>query len=133
MLLLAGAVQVRSRLRWYFWFSLLAILFTGHIFVAYANMNLSVPLSRFVLERFYLLSHVAAATLAAFGELLATDLLGSAVAALRAYASALVTLGLLLALVGVGIANYADTDQSSNHLRTWKATAPMSSSSSCRL
>jgi hypothetical protein len=80
-----------------------------------------------------LLSHVAAATLAAFGELLATDLLGSAVAALRAYASALVTLGLLLALVGVGIANYADTDQSSNHLRTWKTTAPMSSSSSCRL
>jgi len=113
VLLLAGAVQVRSRLRWYFWFSLLAILFTGHIFVAYANMNLSVPLSRFVLERFYLL--------------------GSAVADLRAYASALVTLGLLLALVGVGIANYADTDQSSNHLRTWKATAPMSSSSSCRL
>jgi hypothetical protein len=116
VLLLAGAFQAWRRMRWFFCFSLLAILFSGPIFVAYANMNLSVPLSRFVLERFYLLSHVAAAPLAAFGVLLATDLLGSAVPALRAYASALVTFGLLLALVGVGIANYAEIDQSRNHL-----------------
>src|SRR5262249_54945110 len=38
MLLLLGIVEAYRRQRWYFWFSLLAFLFAGPAFVAYANI-----------------------------------------------------------------------------------------------
>jgi hypothetical protein len=115
LLLVLGAVQAYRRRRWYFWFSMLAFAFTGPIFVAYANINISVPLTGFVLERFYLLSHVVLAPLLSFGILLAAELLALAVPALRSRATAAATSAALIAvLVGI-IVDYREIDQSKNH------------------
>ena len=67
LLLLLGAVQAWRQRRWYFWFSMLAFGFAGPFFVAYADMNLALPLLRTILERFYLLAQVVLAPLIAFG------------------------------------------------------------------
>ena len=83
LLLLLGAVQAWRRRRWYFWFSALAFLFAGPLFVSYADMNLSVPLLRSVLERFYLLAQVVVAPVMACGVLLAAEWLASVVPRLR--------------------------------------------------
>src|SRR5262249_54856337 len=115
LLLVLGAVQAYRQRRWYFWFSVLAFSFTGPIFVAYANINLSVPLTSFVLERFYLLSHVVLAPLMSFGVLLAAELLARAVPALRTRATAAATATVLLAVVAGALANYREIDQSKNH------------------
>jgi hypothetical protein len=68
-LALAGAVRAYRSVRWYFWFCLLAFLFAGPLFIAYANMDISRPQALYVLERFFLLSRVAVAPLVAFGIL----------------------------------------------------------------
>jgi len=115
LLLLLGAVQAYRRRRWYFWFIVLAFAFAGPIFVAYANMNLSVPLTSFVLERFYLLSHVVLAPLISFGVLLAAELLARAVPLLRTRATAGATALVLVAVFAGVIANYREVDQSKNH------------------
>jgi 4-amino-4-deoxy-L-arabinose transferase-like glycosyltransferase len=137
MPLLLGAIHAYRQCRWYFWFSLLAFAFTGPVFVAYANINLSVPLTRFVLERFYLLSHVVLAPLVAFGVLLVTGLVASVVPrswckgfdstaagrklprldlnSARGASTALVTAAMLLCITAGVIANYREIDQSKNH------------------
>jgi len=110
ILLVLGMVQAYRRKRWYFWFSALEFAFGGVFFAAYANMNLSAQLSRFVLERFYLMSHVALAPLTVFGVLLVADLFAFA------HASELVSAGVLLMVSGSILANYHEIDQSQNHL-----------------
>ncbi|HEV2690273.1 MAG TPA: DUF2723 domain-containing protein [Bryobacteraceae bacterium] len=115
ILLLLGAIQAYRRRRWYFWFTLLAFAFAGPIFVAYLSVNLSAPLTKFVLERFYLLPQVVLAPLMALGVLLAAELLASIVPALRVHAVALLSACVLLAVLGGVIANYAEIDQSKNH------------------
>src|SRR5438552_10547637 len=63
-----GAIQVFQRARWYFWFSLIAFIFTGPFFVWITNLNLATaPSALFVLQRFFLLSQVVLAPLVAFG------------------------------------------------------------------
>jgi 4-amino-4-deoxy-L-arabinose transferase-like glycosyltransferase len=110
-----GLVQAYRRRRWYFWFSAIALAFTGPIFVAYANINLSVPLTRFVLERFYLLSHVVIAPLMSFGVLLAAELLLAAVPALRTRATAAAASAAMVAVLAGIIVHYREIDQSNNH------------------
>jgi len=108
LLVVAGAVQAWRRARWYFWFSALAFAFAGPIFAAYANMDLSVPLSKYVLERFYLLPQVVLAPLMAFGVMLAAEL--------APRARWLAPTAVLLAVLGGVIANYREIDQSRNHV-----------------
>jgi 4-amino-4-deoxy-L-arabinose transferase-like glycosyltransferase len=116
ILLLLGMVQAYRRQRWYYWFALLAFALAGPVFVGYANINLDVPLTRFVLERFYLLSHVLLAPLMAFGVLLAAELLGRFGPALRARADLAVSAAVLLAVVGGVIAHYREIDYSKDHV-----------------
>jgi hypothetical protein len=114
-LLLLGAVQAWRRRRWYLWFGLLAFAFAGPAFASYANMDLSVPLSRFVLERFFLLPQVVIAPMMAFGILLIGELLSSRVPVIRAHAIAPISLAVWLTALAVGIAHHAGIDQSRNH------------------
>ena len=62
-----GAVQAYRRVRWYLWTTVLAFLFTGLLFVLYANANVQVQTARFILVRFFLLPQVVVAPLAALG------------------------------------------------------------------
>src|SRR5438128_10695375 len=68
LLIILGAIQAFQRAPWYFWFSLIAFIFAGPFFVWISNLNLSTaPSALFVLQRFFLLSQVVLAPLAAFG------------------------------------------------------------------
>jgi 4-amino-4-deoxy-L-arabinose transferase-like glycosyltransferase len=116
LLLLLGVVQAYRRQRWYFWFALLAFAFAGPVFVGYANINLDVPMTQFVLERFYLLSHVVLAPLMAFGALLAAELVGRLRPALRPRAELVTAAAVLLVLVGGVIAHYRQIDYSKDHI-----------------
>jgi len=116
VLLILGAVQAYRRQRWYFWFSLLAFGFAGPVFVAYANINLAVPLTRFVLERFFLLSHVALAPLIAFGVLFAGEIVTSIASAIRPHATASVAAAALLVVLPGAVVHYKDLDQSKDHV-----------------
>src|SRR5215831_11111912 len=98
ILLLLGIVRAYRRQRWYFWFTLLGFAFAGLAFVAYANINLAVALTQFVLERFFLLSHVVVAPLMALGVVLAAELVGRLSAGVRARADLLVAGAISLAL-----------------------------------
>ena len=121
LLLALGAVGAYRRLRWYFWFVACAFVFAGPAFVWYSNVNLASPLIGFVLERFYLVSHVVAAPLMAFGVLLAAEQL-SRIARLRGgLAELAVTAALILATFGPAVGNYAAVDQSQNHVARWFA------------
>ena len=113
LLLLLGAV--RARHIWYFWFCLVGFAFTGPIFSAYANLNVSVGPTRFVLERFFLLPHVILAPLMAYGVFLIADAIGSMAPAIRPYSTALSTFAVVLIVLAGVVANYRTMDQSRNH------------------
>ncbi|MEY2546524.1 MAG: hypothetical protein QOG48_1641 [Verrucomicrobiota bacterium] len=66
-----GAIEAFRRCRWYLWFVGIAVIFAGAFFVAITNLNIATaPSALFVLQRFFLLSHVVVAPLLAFGILL---------------------------------------------------------------
>jgi Protein of unknown function (DUF2723) len=69
VLLGLGAIGAYLWQRWYFWFAILAFIFAGPAFAAYANANLAANFLPWVFGRFLLLSHVVAAPLMAFGLL----------------------------------------------------------------
>ena len=70
ILIFAGAIECFRRPRWFFWFSLLAFVFAGPFFIWITDLNLATaPSALFVLQRFFLLSHVVLAPLMAFGIL----------------------------------------------------------------
>jgi hypothetical protein len=69
-----GAVQAYRRIRWYFWTTALAFLFTGILFVLYANANVQVETARFILVRFFLLPQVVVAPLAGLGLVFLVEL-----------------------------------------------------------
>ena len=121
LLLVLGAVQAYRQHRWYFWFALLAFLFTGPAFVAYANVNMSIPILLFVVERFFLLAHVVAAPLFALGLVLVVQVaMGLARDRQRLVENAVIAGVILLALLRVGI-SYDAVDQSDNHVARWFA------------
>ena len=116
LLILLGLVQAYRERRQYFWFVLLAFIFAGPIFAAYANIDLSLGPTLFVLERFFLLSHVIVAPLIAFGLLFITRHLAESFRTLRAQAGIIVTGAvLLIALIGA-VRNYKELDQSKNSI-----------------
>src|SRR5260370_18704229 len=70
VLIILGAIQAFQRARWYFWFSLVAFIFTGPFFIWITDLNLrTAPSALFVLQRFFVLSHIVLAPLIAFGVL----------------------------------------------------------------
>jgi hypothetical protein len=109
-------IQTYRRERWYFWFVLLAFIFAGPGFVAYANADLSAGPTLFVLERFFLLSHVILAPLIAFGLGLASERLAALLPRLRGQALVAVTAAALLIALSSVVTNYPTIDQSQNHV-----------------
>ena len=60
ILIVAGAIEAYRRRRWFFWFGVIAFAFAGPFFVWVTNLNFQgAPSALFVLQRFFLLSHVA--------------------------------------------------------------------------
>jgi hypothetical protein len=116
LLLLLGAIQAYRRRRWYFWFSLLAFGLAGPVFIAYANLNLEAASGIYVLERFFLLSHVVLAPLMAFGAALAAEGIAARVPSIRAHAKGLVAVAVLLIALGGVFRSYAAIDQSGNRV-----------------
>jgi 4-amino-4-deoxy-L-arabinose transferase-like glycosyltransferase len=64
---LLGIVYVFRRLRWYFWFALLAVVGSGVGFMFATNLDPTTSIGLFVLERFFLMPLVVAAPLVGFG------------------------------------------------------------------
>jgi hypothetical protein len=115
VLIALGALQAYRSRRWYFWFTLIAFVFTGPFFVWISNLNLATaPSALFVLQRFFLLSHVVLAPLLGFGLLFIAGVIASFVPALRNAALPMVG---ILGLIAVGVTvktRYRQIDQSHN-------------------
>jgi 4-amino-4-deoxy-L-arabinose transferase-like glycosyltransferase len=116
LLLIVGAIGAYRRRRWYFWFSLLAFTFAGLAFASYANINIESLTSLWVLERFFLLSHVALAPLIAMGILFVAEGLAALRPRIDVRAKALVTITALLVAAGGAFGKYAALNQRQNHV-----------------
>jgi len=116
ILFILGMIQAYHNQNRYFWFVLLAFLFAGPVFVAYANINLSLSPTLFVFERFFLLSHVIIAPLLAFGLQFVANRLAALVPKLRPYALLVATAAVLVIALASVLTNYAELDQSKNHV-----------------
>jgi dolichyl-phosphate-mannose-protein mannosyltransferase len=115
-LAIAGTVGAYRRQRGYLWLAGLAFLFTGPFFIAYANANPAVDTSRFILARFYLLSQVVAAPLAAFGLLLIAETIKRRVEEAPPRLAQAVA-GIALAVAALEVAfTYGAVDRSNDHV-----------------
>lgn len=117
LLICAGAIEAYRSRRWYFWFTLIALVFAGPFFVWITNLNLSTaPSALFVLQRFFLLPLVALAPLTAFGVLLITEIMARCLPSMSIFSLRLTAAACLMAIVGVVFANYRHVDQSRNFI-----------------
>jgi hypothetical protein len=116
LLIVLGALAAWRSRRNYLAFAALAFLVAGPAFMAYANMDLSQPYGLWVLQRFFLLSHVILAPLVALGVALAIELVGARLAGGPRVAMAAIGAVVFLA-AGASIAtHYRALDQSSSHV-----------------
>ena len=114
LLTVLGAIQAFQRTRWYFWFSLVAFVFTGPFFVWITDLNLSAaPSALFVLQRFFLLSHIALAPLIGFGVLALAQFVARSTSATALGALCIVAACLVAAAI-MAATNYRRIDQSQN-------------------
>ena len=114
LLLVAGAAELYRSSRQLFWFFLLAFAVAGPAFVGYANMDLSKETALFILERFFLLPHVAIAPLMALGLMWLSRHAARLVGQRLAFAG--VVLSAVVALAVPAVKAYARLDQSGNYL-----------------
>lgn len=115
LLIVLGAIHTLQRLRWYFWFSLVSFIFAGAFFVWISDLNLAVaPSALFVLERFFLLSHVALAPVTAFGVVALAGFIARSRRLSPLIALRLVAAACFLAVAISATTNYRRLDQSGN-------------------
>jgi tetratricopeptide (TPR) repeat protein len=90
-------------------------IFAGPLFIAYANLNLDAPAALFVLERFFLFSHVLVAPLVCFGSLLVADIVTRVT---RKAKGSSITLAVCVSVVVIAalFPRYKEIDQRGNHL-----------------
>jgi hypothetical protein len=117
LLIIIGAIQTFRHRRWYFWFSLIAFLFAGPVFVWITNLNLATaPSALFVLQRFFLLSQVVLAPLVAFAVVAIADFV-AATTNLRSTSASRIVAAACAAAIAILIAtNYRRVDLSNNHI-----------------
>jgi hypothetical protein len=116
ILVAIGAVVLFRRDRALFWFFAIAFAVAGPAFVAYSNINISTPLTRSVLERFFLLSHVIVAPLAALGLVGIGQFVRDRVARPRASLAEAAAGAIAVAVsVAVAAASFGAIDESDNH------------------
>lgn len=117
VLLVLGAIAAFRRMRWYFWGVLSSFAVAGPAFVAYANIDVSNLPLLWALSRFFLLPHVIAAPLTAFGVGVVAELVASrAYAARRETIEAAVGACAAAGVVVTAVGHYREIDQSRNHL-----------------
>ncbi len=113
---LIGLVQSYLRERWYFWFSLLAFIFTGPFFVAITDLNLAAPSALFVLERFFVLPQVVVAPLAALGAIYLAEQIAAYAPGFPIRPLSILAAGVGLVLIVGLITNYRHVNQRNNHI-----------------
>jgi 4-amino-4-deoxy-L-arabinose transferase-like glycosyltransferase len=117
LLICVGSIEAYRSRRWYFCFSLIAFLFAGPFFVWITNLNLqSAPSALFVLQRFFLLSHVVLAPLIAFGVIIIAKTIERLFSSRLAFSLALVAVACAVAVVTIVAKNYHRLDQSRNFI-----------------
>lgn len=117
MFILLGAFRACQSRHWYFWFGLIAFVFVGPFFVWITNLNLATaPSALFVLQRFFLLSHVVLAPLVASGVLFMAETLALVISAFRAASLPIVSGIVLTAVIGIATVNFRRIDQSNNSI-----------------
>ena len=117
VLILIGAVATFTLARWYFWFSLITFVFAGPFFAWISNLSLDVaPSALFVLERFFLLSHVILAPLGGFGILWTAQWLSNRISKFGIDYMRLLSAIALLAISIDVLTNYRRLDQSRNSI-----------------
>jgi hypothetical protein len=117
LLIILGAVRAFQTGRWFFWFSLIAFIFAGPFFIWITGLNLATaPSAMFVLQRFFLLSHVVLAPLAAFGVLALAQFGARATGSTQSWAVPVVAATCLIAVVISVATNYRRIDQSRNFI-----------------
>jgi hypothetical protein len=117
LLICAGTIEACRSRRWYFWFSLIAFVFVGPFFIWITNLNLATaPSALFVLQRFFLLSQVVLAPLAAFGVLAIAEVVARCLPSLSILSLRLTAAACLIAIAGIVFANYRHVDRSQNFI-----------------
>ena len=117
VLIILGAVQAFQRARWYFWFSLVAFIFSGPFFVWITDLNLSAaPSALFVLQRFFVLPRIVLAPLIAFGVLALAQFIARSTSATALSALRIVAAVCLVAVAIMVAATYRPIDQSQNFI-----------------
>ena len=116
LLIVGGAVAAYRQRRAYLWFATLAFAVAGPAFMAYANLDLSQPYGLFVLERFFLLSHVILAPLMALGVLVAIEILSARLRVPSVAAMSAVSALLVVAAAFSVATHYRAIDQHDNHV-----------------
>jgi hypothetical protein len=117
LLICAGTVETLRSRRWYFWFSLFGFVFAGPFFIWISNLNLqTAPSALFVLQRFFLLSHVLLAPLMAFGVLWIAKIIARSVRSRSISALQLTAAACFLAIAVSVAINYRKLDQSRNFI-----------------
>jgi tetratricopeptide (TPR) repeat protein len=114
ILILAGAIEAYRFRRWYFWFSTIAFVLAGPFFIWITNLNLqSAPSALFVLQRFFLLSHVVLAPLAAFGVVLLARVMARFA---PSRSLPLMATACSIGIIVIAAMNYRHLDQSRNFI-----------------
>ena len=117
LLVVLGLVQAYQSRRWYFWFTVLALIFAGPFFATITNLNLeSAPQSLFVLERFFLLPQVILASLCAPGLIAIVDLINRLAPKLSNQSLVVAGSAVCVGLVACLLTNYRRIDQSRNRI-----------------
>ena len=117
ILICAGAIESYRTRRWYFWFTAIGFIFGGPFFVWITNLNLaSAPSALFVLQRFFLLSHVLLAPLMAFGVLLLAKLIAKLPPPMSIFASRVTAVICAIAIAANLFVHYRVLDQSRNFI-----------------
>jgi len=114
---LLGVVYAYQRFRWYFWFVLLGVAFTGIGFMFLTNLDPTNIVDHFALERFFLLPIVIATPLVGLGVMwlgqIVADIAASFDVARATTAVAAVVVVAALVVVGV---NYSTVNVSNDHV-----------------
>lgn len=115
LLIILGAIEAFRRARWYFWFTLIAFVFAGPLFVWISDLNIgSAPSALFVLQRFFLLSQVVLAPLVAFGVIALARFVARSISVGDPLAMRIVAATCFVAVVISVTTNYPRIDQSRN-------------------
>ena len=117
LLAIAGLVAAWRRWRGFAVFALIGILIAGPVFVAYADIDIGQRFALFVVERFFLLSHVFVAPLVGFGAAAAIGFVAGRLGrGQRTMAAGVVGATAAIFASWTIAAHYREIDQSGNHV-----------------